>query len=76
MNVISDYVLITEVSIKISKLEVSESTGFLLQGLQFINNSVDLISINSALTVGPGSVCAIVFLDRNRYPVATSLPLR
>ena len=66
----------TEVNINISKLESLESNGFHFQGLQFMNNSVELISINSVLTIGPGSVCAIVLLDRNRYPVAASSPLR
>lgn len=74
MNVVYD--ITTEVNINVSKLEALESTGFLLQGLQFINSSVELFSINTALRVGPGSVCAIVFLDRNGYPVAVSSPLR
>ena len=65
-----------EVNMNISKLELLEISGFLLQGLQLVNNSAEFFSFTSSLTVGPGSVCAIVFLDRNAYPVAASSPLR
>ena len=65
-----------EDNINIIKLEIIESNGFLLQGLQFVSNSVELFSIKTQLTVGQGSVCAIVFLDRNGYPVAASMSHR
>ena len=55
-----------------------ESNGFLLQGLQLINNnySVEIFSIKASLTIGQGSVCAIAFLDKNGLPVAASVALR
>ena len=71
-----DHIISTEADIDISELEVSESNGFLLQGLQFLNSSVELFSIYNTLRVGPDSVCAIVFLGTNGYPVAATSPLR
>ena len=66
----------TEVKINISKLEILESNGFFLQELQLINNSVEIFSIKSSLTIGQGSVCAIAFLDEKGHPVAVSMALR
>lgn len=66
----------TEVNINISKLEVLESNGFLLQGLQFMDSLVQLFSINTSLTIDQDSVCAIVLLDQGGHPVAASVALR
>lgn len=65
------------VNISVDTLEqYIQSDGYQLQGFPFVNNSVKMFSIKAALTVEQGSVCALVFLDRNKKPVAISTPIR
>lgn len=78
MDITIDILFISiEVNINVSKSEIVEINGFFIQGLQFVNNnSVELFSFKASLSIDPESVCAVVFLNRNRVPVAVSTPLR
>ena len=65
-----------EANTSVSTLEQLQSEGYQLQGFPFINNSVELFSVKVPLTVERGSVCSLVFLDRDKMPIAATAVLR
>lgn len=65
-----------DVNASVATLDQLVTNGFLFQELPLSNNSVELFSMKANLIVGDGSVCALVFLNGNKIPVAVSAPLR
>lgn len=66
---------LTEIESDVDLFKNLESNGFQLQVFPFQNNSVKFFSVQAALTIEHGSVCAFVFLNSYKKPVAASAPL-
>ena len=68
----------TEVNINlVNTSKRFDSGGYLLQRLPFVDNLViRIFSINVTLFVEKGSVCALVFLNKDKIPVIATAPLR